>query len=44
MTALGFEMLVGMWVEDAPGGGATIGFRLPLARATVEPAVPGRSP
>jgi two-component system sensor histidine kinase KdpD len=31
-----------MWVEDSPGGGATIGFRLPLARAAVEPAARGR--
>jgi two-component system sensor histidine kinase KdpD len=27
-----------MWVEDSPGGGATIGFRLPLIRMPVEPA------
>jgi two-component system, OmpR family, sensor histidine kinase KdpD len=35
-----------MWVEDSPGGGATLGFRLPLARAGVEAAVrgAGRSP
>jgi two-component system, OmpR family, sensor histidine kinase KdpD len=26
-----------MWVEDSPGGGATLGFRLPLARGPVEP-------
>ncbi len=28
-----------MWVEDTPGGGATLGFRLPLARQP-EPAKP----
>jgi two-component system sensor histidine kinase KdpD len=27
-----------MWVEDSPGGGATIGFRLPLERMPLEPA------
>ncbi len=27
-----------MWIEDTPGGGATIGFRLPLARSS--PGVP----
>jgi two-component system sensor histidine kinase KdpD len=27
-----------MWVEDSPGGGATLGFRLPLSRAPAEPA------
>jgi two-component system sensor histidine kinase KdpD len=30
-----------MWVEDSPGGGATVGFRLPLSRASAEPAIPG---
>jgi two-component system, OmpR family, sensor histidine kinase KdpD len=28
-----------MWIEDTPGGGATVGFRLPLA----VPAAPGRT-
>jgi len=23
-----------MWIEETPGGGATVGFRLPLARTT----------
>jgi two-component system sensor histidine kinase KdpD len=26
-----------MWVEGSPGGGATLGFRLPLSRSSVEP-------
>jgi len=29
-----------MWIEDTPGGGATIGFRLPLDASPV-PATPG---
>ena len=28
-----------IWVEDTPGGGATIGFRLPITTVTGVPAV-----
>ena len=30
-----------MWVEESPGGGATMGFRLPLSRTQPEPAAEG---
>jgi len=26
-----------MWIEETPGGGATVGFRLPLAPPVVTP-------
>jgi two-component system sensor histidine kinase KdpD len=32
-----------MWIEDTPGGGATIGFRLPLSRMVVAPTQEGAS-